>query len=129
MSKSLTIELLKELIADDGVIKLKPVAVGIRDLPDEERKAYKARKQAERRAKLKERVDRGSVKFDVATAREALADAALMLLASGADGSVAIERYLEKVFHDQAGAPLTIKAKARAGLLKPKLLHIAAKAS
>ena len=129
MSKSLTIELLKELIADDGVIKLKPVAVGIRDLPDEERKAYKARKQAERRAKLKERVDRGSVNFDVVTAREALADAALMVLASGADGSVAIERYLEKVFHDQAGAPLTIKAKARAGLLKPKLLHIAAKAS
>ena len=129
MSKSLTIELLKELIADDGPLTvLKPAAIGIRDLPDAERKAYKAKKQAERRAALKERAEGGSVKFDVATAREALADAALMLLASGGDGSAAIERYLEKVYHDQAGAPLTIKARAKAGLLKPKLLHIAAKA-
>lgn len=123
---SLTIELLRELISDDSPLKAKkPTSVPVRDLPDEERKAYKAARQAERRAKLKERADGGSVKFDMISAREALADAAIMLLASGADGSAAIEKYLERVFSDQAGAPLTIKARAKAGLLKPKLLKFA----
>lgn len=123
-------ELLKELLDDPTVALLsKKTPVGIRDLPDDERKAYKAQKQAERRAKLKERVDSGSVKFDAASAREALADAALMILASGSEGSVAIERYLAKVYHDQAGALLTIKAHARSGRLKPRLLKIALKSS
>lgn len=122
-------ELLRELIDEPTValISKRQMPVGIRDLPDDERKAYKARKQAERRAKLQERVDGGSVKFDAASAREALADAALMILASGSEGSVAIERYLAKVYHDQAGALLTIKAHARSGRLKPRLLKIAMK--
>ena len=123
-------ELLKELI-DEPTVKLPKTQahVGIRDLPDDERKAYKARKQAERRAKLKERVDGGSIKFDAASAREALADAAIMILASGAEGSASIERYLNKVFHDQSGAVLTIKANARSGRLKPRLLGVAMKSS
>ena len=101
----------------------------MRDLPDDELRAYKSARQAERRALLKERASSGSVKFDATSTRDALADAALMLLASGALGSESIERYLEKVFHDQKGAPLTIKARARSGKLRPKFLHIAVKAS
>ncbi len=123
-------ELLKELIDEPTMTLLsKKTPVGIRDLPDDERKAYKARKQAERRAKLKERIGAGSVKYDAASAREALADAALMILVSGTEGSAAIERYLAKVYHDQAGAMLTIKAHARSGRLKPRLLGIAMKSS
>jgi hypothetical protein len=128
---SYTEELLRELI-DEPLVQMpprRPTPVGIRDLPDAERKAYKAQKQAERRAKLKERADGGSIKFDAASAREALADAALMILASGAEGSAAIERYLAKVYHDQSGAVLSIKANARSGRLKPRLLEVAMKSS
>lgn len=124
-------ELLKELI-DEPTVMMPPkrtTPVGIRDLPSDERKAYKAQKQAERRAKLRERAESGSVKFDMMSAREALADAALMILASGAEGSASIERYLAKVYHDQSGAVLTIKANARSGRLKPRLLGIAMKSS
>jgi hypothetical protein len=127
---SYTEELLRELI-DEPLIRMprKTTPVGVRGLPDDERKAYKAQKQAERRAKLRERAESGSVKFDMMSAREALADAAIMLLASGAEGSASIERYLAKVFHDQSGAVLTIKANARSGRLAPKLLNIAIKSS
>ncbi|WP_421477714.1 hypothetical protein [Agrobacterium tumefaciens] len=129
MSKSLTVELLQEMIRDDSpLLARKPSATTpVRDLPEDERRAYKAKRQAERRAALKERVEAGSVKFDAATARDALADAALLILASGTEGSPAIMKYLERVYHDQAGAPFTIAARARSGELKPKLLHIAAK--
>jgi predicted DsbA family dithiol-disulfide isomerase len=128
---SYTEELLRELI-EEPIVKMppkKPTPVGIRDLPGAERKTYKAQKQAERRAKLRDRADGGSVKFDMSSAREALADAALMILASGAEGSASIERYLGKVYHDQSGALLTIKANARSGRLKPRLLNIAMKSS
>ncbi|WLS00862.1 hypothetical protein [Shinella sumterensis] len=123
---NLTVELLKELIPED--VKLpEPKKTSIRDLPDKERRAYKARKQAERRAVLKERAENGSVKFDAKTTREALADAAIMLLASGAPGSEAVEAYLRDVFADQIGAPLTINARVQLGQLKPKLLkHVSA---
>ena len=127
-SKNLTVQLLEELIAD-GVKPTKPAKTSIRDLPDEERKAYKAQKQAERRKALKERAESGSLKFDADTTRDALADAAIMLLASGAPGSELVEAYLRNVFSDQVGAPLTIKARARSGQLKPKLLRFAAKSS
>jgi hypothetical protein len=127
---SYTEELLRELI-DEPLVRmpLKKTPVGIRDLPDVERRAYKAQRQAERRAKLKERAGGGSIKFDAASAREALADAALMILASGAEGSASLERYLGKVFFDQPGAVLTIKANARSGRLKPRLLEVAMKSS
>jgi len=131
MSKSLTVELLQEMIRDDSplYVKTSSAKTSVRDLPEDERKAYKARRQAERRAALKERAANGSVKFDTVTARDALADAAILILASGSEGSEAIMSYLRKVYHDQAGAPFTIKAHAKSGQLKPRLLHIAAKAS
>ena len=127
---SYSTELLRELI-DEPTIRMPKMTtpVGIRDLPAAERRAYKAQRQAERRAKLKERAEGGSVKFDTMSAREALADAAIMILAAGAEGSASIERYLAKVYHDQSGAVLTIKANARSGRLKPRLLNIAMKSS
>jgi predicted DsbA family dithiol-disulfide isomerase len=127
---SYSTELLRELI-DEPTVRMpkRTTPLGIRDLPDAERRAYKAQRQAERRAKLKERAEGGSVKFDAMSAREALADAAILILAAGVEGSASIERYLAKVYHDQSGAVLTIKANARSGRLKPKLLNIALKSS
>ncbi|MET4687611.1 hypothetical protein [Sinorhizobium fredii] len=101
--------------------------VGVADMSPEEFRAYKAGKQAERRAKLKEREANGSIKFDAASTRDALADAALMILAHGLPGTDTIQKYLERVFADQVGAPLTITARARSGDLKPKLIRFAVK--
>lgn len=127
--------LLKELLGDEPVIaaKEKPAvkrnAVALADMTDVEYRAYKAKRQAERRASLKARESSGSVKFDASSTREALADAALLLLATGGPGADAVMAYLDKVFHDQVGAPLTIQLWAKSGKLRPKLLHIARKSS
>lgn len=95
------------------------------EMTEEQQRKYKRRKQSMRRAMLKARAGAGSVKFDASSTRDALADAALLLLATGGPGADAISSYLEKVFHDQVGAPITIKTWARSGKLKPKLMHIA----
>ncbi|QKN14298.1 hypothetical protein HR059_07400 [Sinorhizobium meliloti WSM1022] len=127
--------LLMELLGDEPVIapKEKPAvkrnAVAIADMTDVEFRAYKARKQSERRASLKARESSGSVKFDASSTREALADAALLLLATGGPGADAVMAYLSKIYHDQVGAPLTIRSWAKSGKLRPKLLHIARKSS
>lgn len=128
--------LLKELLGDDLVVvtERKPAAqrrntVAIADMSPDEFREYKAKKQAERRAALKERESSGSIKFDANSTREALADAALLILATGGPGADAIGAYLSRIFHDQVGAPLTIKTWARSGKLRPKLMHIARKSS
>lgn len=127
--------LLKELLGDEPVIatKEKPAvkrnAVALADMTDVEYRAYKAKRQAERRASLKARESSGSVKFDASSTREALADAALLLLATGGPGADAVMSYLSKIYHDQVGAPLTIQSWAKSGKLRPKLLHIARKSS
>ncbi|PZU78217.1 MAG: hypothetical protein DI546_04455 [Rhizobium sp.] len=126
--------LLKELLGDDLVVvtERKPAAqrrntIAIADMSPDEFRDYKAKKQAERRAALKERELSGSIKFDANSTREALADAALLILATGGPGADAIGAYLSRIFHDQVGAPLTIKTWARSGKLRPKLMHIARK--
>lgn len=124
--------LLKELLGEDTEIaRAKPAtkatSVALADMSDEEFRAYKARKQAERRASLKARKTSGSVKFDGVSTREALADAALLLLATGGPCADAVMSYLDRVYHDQVGAPLTIRSWAKSGKLRPKLLHIARK--
>lgn len=125
--------LLKELLGDEPVIDPEPkparkrTSVGLAGLSDEEYRAYKAQKQAERRASLKAKEANGSIKFDAASTRDALADAALMILARGLPGTDTIQKYLERVFADQVGAPLTITARARSGELKPKLHRFAVK--
>ncbi len=128
--------LLKELLVDDMVVVTEPKpaaqrrnAVAIADMSPDEFRKYKAQKQAERRAALKERESSGSVKFDATSTRNALADAALLILATGGPGSDAVMSYLSKIYHDQVGAPLTIKTWAKSGKLKPKLLHITRKPS
>lgn len=95
----------------------------------DEYRAYKARLQAERRQRIKDRQANGSIPFDTASTRDALADAALMILATEGPGAAAIQSYLGRVLSDQPGAPLTIRAQAKSGALKPKLLQFARKSS
>jgi hypothetical protein len=97
--------------------------VGVAYMSAEERREYNAERQRERRANIKRReAELNAVTFDVATSREALADAALMILASNSAGSAAIRSYLAAVYRTQPGAPMTLEGWIRSGVMKPKLL-------
>ncbi|RFB98020.1 hypothetical protein B5K08_05580 [Rhizobium leguminosarum bv. trifolii] len=128
--------LLRELLDETDVVvaqrptkKSRKAAVGIDDMSSDEFKAYKSRLQSERRARLKAQEAAGSLPFDAETTRDALADAALMLLYSGGPGADPVMNYLGKVFADKPGAPLTIAARIRTRALKPKLLRFPSKSS
>ena len=56
------------------------------------------------------------------SAREALADAALMILASNSAGADAIRSYLAAVYRTQPGAPLTLEGYIKSGSMRPKLI-------
>lgn len=103
----------------------KRASVDIAGMSADEYRAYKARLQSERRQRIRNRQAAGSIPFDAASAREALADAALMLLATDGPGSEEISTYLRKIFTDQPSAPLTIQARAKSGALKPRLIRFA----
>ncbi|MGO7417137.1 hypothetical protein ACC685_34455 [Rhizobium ruizarguesonis] len=126
--------LLRELLDDDVVAAEQPKkprkqSVGIDDMSSDEFRAYKARLQAERRARLKAQEAAGSLPFDSETTRDALADAAIMLLYAGGPAADAVLNYLGRVFADKPGAPLTIAARVRTRALKPKLIQFARKSS
>ena len=120
-------ELLDEDVVADRPKATRKAAVDIDGMTPDEFRAYKSRLQAERRAKLKAQEAAGSLPFDAETTRDALADAALMLLYFGGPGSEAVMTYLGKVFADKPGAPLTIAARVKTRALKPKLLKFARK--
>ncbi|MBY5666848.1 hypothetical protein [Rhizobium leguminosarum] len=126
--------LLRELLDDDVVIerpkkKSRKPAVGIDDMTADEFRSYKSRLQAERRAKIKAQEAAGSLPFDADTTRDALADAAIMLLFTGGPGATAVLNYLGQVFSDKPGAPFTIAARVKSRALKPKLIKFARKSS
>lgn len=98
------------------------VRVNLAGMSREEELAHKAavrRRNYEKKAAMKAT---GSLPFDEATVRDVLADAALMLLASGAEGSAAITAYLTRVYHDKGGVPSKVVREAKSGKLRPKTL-------
>lgn len=64
----------------------------------------------------------GSLPFNEQTVRDVLADAALMILASGANGTAEIMAYLGKVYHDKGGVPSKVLREAKSQKLSPKLI-------
>jgi hypothetical protein len=105
------------------------VKIDVAGMSREERLAHNAKLRRERYAKMGDMRAAGSLPIDEATARDALADAALMILGSGTAGADAIMTYLEKVYSDKVGVPIAIRAKARSGKLRPKLIEFAEKSS
>ena len=77
--------------------------------------------KARSREKARKAAEAGSPEPSTATIREALADAALILLATGAPGADEVARLLGKSFPGRAGVPGTVTAQARSGRLKPKI--------
>ena len=96
--------------------------VPIRDRPKEERRAYHAEANRKWRAKARASAESGSPEPSAAMVRSALADAAIILLATGAPGSDEIQRLLGLAFPGKSGVTGTVTAKARAGRLKPKII-------
>jgi hypothetical protein len=94
----------------------------VREMSREDRLAYHAEANRRSRAKTREATEKGCPEPSVATIRDALADAALIILAAGAPGAEQVERLLGLAFTGRAGVPGTVRAKARSGSLRPKVL-------
>ena len=97
---------------------------GVRDLPPAKRKAYQREAVARHREVARKARVSGVVEPTTANVQQALADAALMLLAVGGPGSDQVRAVLRSVFKSHAGTPLTVEAHARGGQLKPKLFKV-----
>lgn len=90
--------------------------------PVEERRAYGAARVREHRKRQREAIEAGSPLPTEPMLREALADAAIALLAVDGPGSDQIRNLLGRVFAGRSGVPGTVSARAKAGTLRPKLL-------
>lgn len=99
-------------------LSVKPPS-GVRGMSVEERREYD--RAAKRRSRAADRVA-GPAQVTDAVRREALADAAQAILATGAEGAAAIEKLLMQIFPAKPAVVVGIIADARSGRLKPKLL-------
>lgn len=63
-----------------------------------------------------------SVAATSANINQALADAALMILATGAPGADQVRKVLQTIFVQRPGVPIAVETKAKKGKLKPKLI-------
>lgn len=93
----------------------------IADMTTEQRREYDRRKRAESRARAKRAAAEGAIKPSLPAVRDALADAAIMLLAVDGPGATEIRNILAKVFAARPGVVLQVSADARRGKLRPKL--------
>jgi hypothetical protein len=78
---------------------------------------------AKHRAAEQDRRDKGVVVYSKPNAREALADAAMHILATGGEGAEEIRSVLRAVFGGQVGAPLTIESHVKSGKIKSKFFN------
>ena len=119
----------KELTADEAMLmlhdRLKEQGDGMpaySDMDEEERRAY--HREAKRRERQREREARakGRATASDANVRHALADAALMLLATNAKGAEVVRQSLLAAFPGMPGVLMTVEQRVKAGKLKPKLV-------
>lgn len=96
--------------------------VGFSDLTDEQRREYQAEKNRQSRARQREAVEKGEPLPTKVNVRHALADAALMLLATDGPGATQIRTVLAAAFPSKPGLLLRVDQQAKAGTLRPKLV-------
>ncbi|MCR6502521.1 hypothetical protein MUO32_26185 [Shinella sp. CPCC 101442] len=123
---TLEISMLEELISEPSATRRRPGRPRRQDRTGEtedERRSRKSAEQAERRKNQKAKSEeRGSVLRDADTTRQALADAAMILLQRGGPIADEIEAMLAEVFRYEVGAPMSIRAECVNLSLKPKYL-------
>ena len=94
----------------------------VRDMSPEDRRAYERTTRKAHRDRQKLAAAEGSPLPTEDVLRQALSDAAIILLATGAPGSDALTKLLAKAFPGRPGVPGTVRARARSGGLRPKLI-------
>lgn len=87
----------------------------------DERREYFRVARRRSRAREKTAAVAGRIEPNTQNIRDALADAALMILATGAPGAEEVRRVLAAIFEERPGVPLDVENRARRGRLKPKL--------
>lgn len=91
-------------------------------MDDARREYLRNAKRRSREAQHQARAEGRPIKAHADELRAALADAALITIAVDGPGSAEIIRLVCAAFPGQAGLPLSLRAKARKGRLRPRLL-------
>lgn len=91
-------------------------------LSDDGKREYFRVSRRRSRAQVKSAQDSGATPATTANIRDALADAALMILATGAPGADQVRTVLGSVFAQRPGVPMSVENKAKQGKLRPKLI-------
>lgn len=85
------------------------------------RRAYFSTARRKNRAREKQAKEAGSLPATTANIRDVLADAALMMLATGSPGTEQILTVLASAFASRPGIPVKVETMARNGKMKPKI--------
>lgn len=96
----------------------------VRELPTGARREYNRDAVRRHREAKKAAAAAGVVEPTKSNVRDALADAALVLLATDGPGAAEIRTILKKAFRDHPGTPFTVEADAKSGKLRPKVLKL-----
>ena len=91
------------------------------DMDDDERRAYMREAKAKSRAKTRAEDGSGLPAHNAENVRQALADAAIIMIRDGTDGSSELLRLLGQAFDHAPGVPVTTRQKIVSGRLKPRL--------
>lgn len=119
----------KSLPSDEALMRLY-AALAARNVPAEGsftaldaagRREYFRVSRRRTRARVKASAEAGQLEPTLGNVREALADAALMILAVDAPGAAMVREVLASVFSQRPGVPMTVQMKARTGRIRPKL--------
>lgn len=98
-----------------------PPAGAFSTLSEAERREYYKLNRRHSRARAKAAAAAGTIEPNLANIRDALADAALMILATDAPGADQVRTVLAAVFAKRPGVPMNVEQRARNGRLRPKL--------
>lgn len=130
------LDMSKSNAADEALMKLyqllttrnAPAAGAFTTLSADERRDYfrVARQRSRRRVRASSAA--GAPEPTTANIRDALADAALMIVATSAPGAESILAVVGQVFSQRPGVVMTVASRARQGKLRTKLAKVGGKA-
>ncbi|NUR12347.1 MAG: hypothetical protein HOQ20_10970 [Bradyrhizobium sp.] len=99
-----------------------PAPGSFTSLSVDERREYMRVAQRRSRARARAAAAGGAIEANSGNVRDALADAALMILATGAPGAELVREILAKVFRERPGVPMLVEQRAKVGKMRPKLM-------
>lgn len=112
------------LLLHDLLREREAASRGYTAMSPEEKAAYHREANRAARAKAAAAKASGDLEPTPVVVRTLLADAALIILATGGPGSSEIRSVLTRAFPTKAGVPMTVETQARTGRLKPKLARV-----